>query len=305
MLSVVTSVYKTAQFLDVFASRVDAAARVCGLIDYEMVFVVDGSPDEALSVLRKLKSRYPMIRAIELSRNFGHHPALWCGLEQARGDLVFLADSDLETPPEVLIDLHAALSDGGTDVAFAYQPERAGTWLRRWTSKTFWRLFSVLAEVQIHPGVLTERLMRRRYVDAILEMKESTLFLAGMMEWVGFRQVPVAAIHTPRTGRPSYSWLRRVALAFDAVTSFSTVPMKALFLAGATLAVAAMLGGLFLVTLKLTYPDFIVQGFTALSVLLLFSLGSILAAIGLIGLYLGKVFVQAKDRPRYIIRQEI
>jgi putative glycosyltransferase len=305
LLSVVTSVYRTAQFLESFASRVDTAARSCGLIDYEMIFVVDGSPDDAIAVLRQLKSRYPAIRAIELSRNFGHHPALWCGLEQARGDLIFLADSDLETPPEILIDLHAALADGDTDVAFAWQRRRAGTWLRRRTSQAFWRAFSGLAEVRIHPDALTERLMRRRYVDALLQLNERALFLGGMMEWVGFRQTPVPATRTPREGRPSYSWPRRAALAFDAITSFSVVPMKALFLAGAGLAAVAMLGALLLVALKLADPGFIVRGFTALAVLLLFSLGSILAALGMVGLYLGKVFLQTKNRPLYVIRREI
>jgi putative glycosyltransferase len=305
MLSVVTSVYQTAQFLESFVSRVDAAALACGLIDYEMIFVVDGSPDDAIAVLRQLKARYPAIRVIELSRNFGHHPALWCGLEQARGDLIFLADSDLETPPEILKDLHAAMSDPETDVAFAWQGERIGSWLRRRTSQAFWRVFSALAEVRMHPGVLTERLMRRGYVDALLEMKERTLFLGGMMEWVGFRQTPVEATRAPRSGRPSYSWIRRARLAFDAITSFSVAPMKALFLAGAGLAGAAMLGALVLVALKLAHPGFIVQGFTALAVLLLFSLGSILAAIGMVGLYLGKVFLQSKNRPLYVIRREM
>lgn len=305
MLSVVTSVYRTAQFLEAFTSRVDAAARACGLIDYEMIFVVDGSPDDAIAVLRQLKSRYAAIRAIELSRNFGHHPALWCGLEQARGDLIFLADSDLETPPEILIDLHAALADGDVDVAFGCQRERKGTWIRRATSRAFWWLFATLAEVRIHPDPLTERLMRRSYVDALLAMNERTLFLAGMMAWVGFRQTPVPVDRTLRAGPPSYSWLRRAALAFDAITSFSVAPMRALFLAGAGLAALAMLGALLLVGLKLSDPGFIVQGFTALAVLLLFSLGSILAALGVVGLYLGRVFLQTKNRPLYVIRREI
>lgn len=305
MLSIVTSVYRTAQFLESFASRVDKAARTCGMIDYEMIFVVDGSPDDAMAALRQLKLRYPAIRAIELSRNFGHHPALWCGLEQARGDLIFLADSDLETPPEILIELHAALATGDADVAFAWQPERFGNWLRRSTSQAFWWMFSVLAEVRIHPGVLTERLMRRRYLEALLEMNERTLFLAGMMEWVGFLQIPVAATRTQRTGPPSYSWLERATLAFDAIMSFSVVPMKALFLAGTGLAVIALLCALILVALKLANPSLIVQGFTALAVLLLFSLGAILAAIGMVGLYLGKVFLQTKSRPIYVIRREI
>jgi putative glycosyltransferase len=305
MLSVITTVYRTSQFLESFVSRVDKAARTCGLIDYEMIFVVDGSPDDAIAVLRQLKLRYPAIRAIELSRNFGHHPALWCGLEQARGDLIFLADSDLETPPEILIELHAAMENGDSDVAFAWQRERIGSWMHRWTSQVFWRVFGALAEVRMHPGVLTERLMRRSYLDALLSMNERTLFLAGMMEWVGFRQIPVAATRTPRTGSPSYSWLQRATLAFEAITSFSVVPMKALFIAGAGLAAIAMLSALILAALKLANPGLIVQGFTALAVLLLFSLGSILAAIGIVGLYLGKVFLQTKNRPIYVIRREI
>lgn len=305
MLSVVTSVYRTAQFLEAFVSRVDTAARGCGLGDYEMIFVVDGSPDDPIAVLQQLKGRYPAIRIIELSRNFGHHPALWCGLEKARGDLIFLADSDLETPPEILIELHAAMAEEDSDVAFAFQRERIGSWLTRWTSRMFWRVFGALADVRIHPGVLTERLMRRRYVDILLQLNERTLFLAGMMAWVGFRQTPVAATRTPRAGAPSYTWLRRVTLALDAIASFSIAPMKALFLGGAGLASMAMLGALLLVVLKLANPNFIVQGFTALAVLLLFSLGSILAAIGLVGLYLGKVFLQTKNRPLYAIRREI
>jgi putative glycosyltransferase len=305
MLSVVTSVYRTAQFLDSFAERVDHAARACGLADYEIIFVVDGSPDDAIAVLQRLKLRYPIIRVIELSRNFGHHPALWCGLEQSRGDLIFLADSDLETPPEVLIDLHTAMAASDADVTFAWQRDHVGSWPVRITSRAFWWVFSVLAEVRMHPGVMTERLMRRNYLDALLTMDERTLFLAGMMQWIGFRQTPVPATRTPRSGPPSYSWLQRATLAFDAITSFSVVPMKALFLAGAALAAIAMFAALSLITLKLAHPALVLPGFTALAVLLLFMLGSILAAIGIVGLYLGKVFLQTKHRPLYVVRREL
>ncbi len=240
---------------------------------------------------------------IELSRNFGHHPALWCGLQHARGDLIFLADADLETPPEILRDLHAALT-GETDCAFAYQPRRGESALRRATSQAFWRIFGALAEVRIHPNILTERLMRRRYLDALLVMNERTLFLGGMMEWIGFRQTPVPVERTARAGPPSYTWSRRAALAFDAITSFSIAPMKLLFFGGASLAALALVAAAALIALKIALPGFILQGFTALAVVLLFALGSILAAIGLVGLYLGKVFLQTKARPLYLIRDE-
>jgi putative glycosyltransferase len=132
MLSVVTSVYLTAQFLEEFAARTEAAALSCGYADYEMIFVVDGSPDDALETLRRMKTRNPRIRVTELSRNFGHHPALWCGLQQASGSVIFLADADLETAPEILIQLHAAV-EAGADAAFAYQQRRTESALRRWT----------------------------------------------------------------------------------------------------------------------------------------------------------------------------
>ncbi len=125
------------------------------------------------------------------------------------------------------------------------------------------------------------------------------------MEWVGFRQVPVPAKRTPREGPPSYSWLHRAALAFDAITSFSVAPMKALLLAGIGLAALALLAAFALAALKIVNPGYVLQGFTALAVLVLFSLGAILAAIGMVGLYLGKVFLQTKNRPLYVIRREI
>jgi putative glycosyltransferase len=303
-LSIVTSVYRTAQFLEPLAARLDAAANACGLQDYEMIFVVDGSPDCAIAALLTLKAANPRIRVIELSRNFGHHAALWCGIEEADGKLVFLTDSDLETPPEVLIELHAAVSDAGTDVAFACQRERREAWPRRFTSQIFWRVFGALADVRIHPNALTERLMRRRYVEALLRLGDRSLFLGGMMEWVGFCQVAVPATRTRRAGPPSYSFARRAALAFDALTSFSTTPMKMLFATGTGLAVVAVLAAISLIVVKIAHPEFIMAGFTALAVLILFSLGSILAAIGLVGLYLGKVFLQTKMRPVYIVREE-
>jgi putative glycosyltransferase len=297
MLSIVTSVYKTAQSLDEFEVRAGAAARSCGLEDYEMIFVIDGSPDDAVVRLHGIKARNQRVRVVELSRNFGHHPALWCGLERAKGDLVFLADSDLETAPEVLGELLAAL--GENDVAFACRAEQ-----RRWTSRLFWRIFSALAEVRVPANMLTERLMRRQYVDQLLRMNDRTLFLGGMMAWAGFRQMAVPVLRTRRSGPPSYHWWQRCALAFDALTSFSVVPLKVLFAGGVALAAVSLVAGAVLIAVKLANPVYIVPGFTALAVLLLFSVGSILGAIGLVGLYLGKAFLQTKARPVYIVRQE-
>jgi putative glycosyltransferase len=304
MLSVVTSVYRTGQFLDAFVQRVDLAVRQCGITDVEMIFVIDGSPDDAIAKLRELKIRYPVIRIIELSRNFGHHAALWCGLEHAKGDMIFLADSDLETPPEIFRELHAALADPPIDVAFTCRPQREDPLIRRVASTLFWKLFGLLADVEIPRNILTECLMRRRYLDALLTLGDRNLFLAGMMQWVGFRKVAVPVSRTRREGPSSYSFAQRVGLAFDALTSFSTVPMNLLFVVGLGIAALAVTAAGGLMVIKLCRPATIVPGFTAVATLILFSLGVIVCAIGLVGLYLGKVFLQAKGRPRYIARLE-
>jgi putative glycosyltransferase len=262
-----------------------------------MIFVIDGSPDDAATRLRAIKARNPRVRVVNLSRNFGHHPALWCGLQRAKGELIFLADSDLETAPEVLSELLTAL--GENDAAFACRVAQ-----ERWTSRLFWRMFRAMAEVPIAANMLTERLMRRPYVDALLQMNDRTLFLGGMMAWIGFRQIAVPVKRTRRIGPPSYRRWQRCALAFDALTSFSVAPLKALFAAGVALAALSLTAGAALIAVKLVNPSYIVQGFTALAVLLLFSVGSILGAIGLVGLYLGKAFLQTKSRPLYIVREE-
>ena len=161
-----------------------------------------------------------------------------------------------------------------------------------------------MAHVDIHPNLLTERLMTRRYVDALLRMGDRGLFLGAMMHWIGFKQIAAPVGRTRRLGPSSYPWKSRAALAFDAVTSFSTAPLTFVFAAGSSTALLSLVAAAVLISIKLTNPAFIVHGFTAIAVLILFSLGLILAAMGLIGLYLGKVFLQTKQRPIYVIREE-
>ena len=302
-LSVVTSVYSTARFMPEFVARVDAAARDSGLADHEIIAVIDGSPDDAVAVLQTLKGRFPHLRAIELSRNFGHHPALWCGLHEARGELVFLADSDLETPPELLGDLHVALA-GGADLAIGIQAGRPGPGARRLASAAFWRVFNACAGTVIRPGLVTERLLSRQFVDALLCLPDRTLFLTGMMDWLGFVSVTVPVQRGTRPGRPSYSTLRRVLLSVDAVTSFSVVPLRLMVLSGAVLTGLAVAAALMLSIVKLADPTAIVSGFTALAVLLLGMWGTLLAALGVLGLYVGNIFTQTKNRPLYVVRRE-
>lgn len=264
---------------------------------------VDGSPDDWRAAVSAIKVRDARVTVIELSRNFGHHAAMWCSLEHSTGDLVFMIDSDLEVAPAILSDLNGKLqADPDLDVAFAYQSERGGNLQTALFGRVFWGIFRVLSSVDIPPNVLTERLMRRAYVDALLRLGDRNLFLAGMMYWAGFKQVGVPTVKRPRTGS-SYSLMRRLLLATEAITSFSNVPMQLLFAFGFLVAGASLLGAVLLIVRKILNPNTVLQGFTFLSVLLILSLGVITGSIGLLGIYIGKIFVQTRGRPVYVVKR--
>lgn len=305
-ISIVSSVYQTAGFLERFHAECRAALEQIGIADYEIILTVDGSPDDWKPVAARLKQADERVRVIELSRNFGHHAALWCGLEHARGDLVFLIDSDLEVAPAILVEFAKALAtDPDLDVVYACQDSRGGKLQSAILGRWFWAAFRLLSSVDIPANVLTERLMRRGYVDALLRLGDRNLFLAGMMHWAGFRQLGLVTVKRTREGPASYSFARRLLLSIDAITSFSEKPMYLLFTFGCLVAGASFLFALALAGFKMFAPGYVVKGYTSIAVLILFSLGVITGSIGLIGIYIGKIFVQTRGRPIYVVKREL
>ncbi|MBW0004883.1 MAG: glycosyltransferase family 2 protein [Hyphomicrobiales bacterium] len=302
-ISIVTTIYKTEEYLDEFHRECLEVLQDTGRPEYEIIFTVDGSPGEWRPVVAALKARDPHVKVFELSRNFGHHIAIWCSLEHATGDLIFLIDSDLQVSPAIFKEFDAKLrKDGDLDVVYAYQAQPQGSVPKTWLRRAFWRIFRAVSSVEVPPDILTERLMRREYVDALLRLGDRNLFLAGMMHWTGFKQLGVPTKRRTRAGS-SYSFLRRVALSVDAITSFSDVPMRLLFTFGAAIAGVSLIGALALILDKILEPEMILGGFTSLSVLILFSSGVITGSIGLLGIYIGKIFVQVRERPVYIVKR--
>ena len=176
----------------------------------ELIFVVDGSPDNSLQVLRSQQRENPKIVIVDLSRNFGHHQAAWCGLHTARGDLVFIIDCDLEVSPAVLKPFADTLTQSGADVVYGYQESRRGGFASKYLGDAFWRIFNLLSTTRVPHNICTERLMSRRYVDTLLTLGDRNLFLAGMYFWAGFEQVGVKITKQSRKGRPVYTVFRRV-----------------------------------------------------------------------------------------------
>ncbi len=304
-LSIVTMIYKSRGFLESFLQEsVDAAREVAGE-DFEIVCVIDGSPDDSMAYLLSRKADIPQLVIVELSRNFGHHPACLCGLATARGERVYLTDCDLEVRPAELLRFAREQARLGCDVVFGVQEKRIGGATPRIAGGLFWRIFNKLSDVKVAPDPVTERLMSRRYVDALITLGDKNLFLAGMMAWVGFSQQALPVRKQRRDGQSTYSLARRIGLFVQAITSFSAAPLIWTFWMG--MGIAALTGayGIYLSAARLIFPDSIVSGFTFMAVLLLFSTGLIVMSIGMIGIYIARIYTTVQSRPVYLIKQII
>lgn len=301
-LSIVTMVYNSRPYLDEFLRLALETGERFFAGDFEVVFVVDGSPDESLAFLKASQPAHPEIVIVELSRNFGHHHAAWCGLNVARGDKVFIVDCDLEVSPVVLESFLGRMQESEADVVYGYQIHRRGGVARKYLGGAFWHIFNLLSATSVPHSICTERLMTRRYLDALLTLGDRNLFLAGMYFWAGFEQVGIPLQKLPRKGRPSYNLLRRAQLMVRAISAFSSVPLQMAFWIGLAIALACVTYGGYLFVRKLIDPAAVLSGFTTLALIMSLSTGMIMMCLGVIGLYIARIYSQSQNRPVYLIR---
>lgn len=300
-LSIVSTLYRSRPFLDAFLQGcLDALAEI-GCQDYEIVLVNDGSPDDSLAHALKRKGDIPGLVIVDLSRNFGHHHAMQAGLQYARGDLVFLIDCDLEVLPSVLPVFYRKQQTTGADLVYGYQEERKGGWFERVSGGLFWKGFNWLSETKIPENILTERIMTRRFVDALLQMGDRNLFLGGMMSWTGFDQIGIPIAKKQRDGQSTYTPLKRLRLMINAVSSFSSQPLTWLFNAGIIITLLSLSYVAYLVLRKILFDDALL-GFTSIMAAIALSLGILTTGLGVVGIYLGKIFNQVQNRPNYIVK---
>lgn len=269
--------------------------------DFEIVFVNDGSTDGTWRVMESIVESDSRVVCLDLSRNFGHQAALIAGLHQAIGKRVLILDADLQDPPELLTEMWRLL-DNGADVVFGKRRSRRGdSHIKKLSAKGFYWLLSNLASTEIPRDVGDFRLMNRAVVDVILSMPESYPFVRGMVAWAGFHQVSIYYDREERiSGDTSYSNLRMLALAIDGITGFSIAPLRLItILAFLTLLLALLFFGYSIYGwLKLS----VVPGWTSLFSIVLF-LGSMqMLALGVIGEYVGRIFIETKRRPVTVIR---
>jgi len=302
-LSIVVPCFNEEACLSELHERLVTAARDAVGEDYELVLVNDGSRDGSWSAMQRLSANDSHLIAINLSRNHGHQLALTAGLDMCRGDTVLIIDADLQDPPELLGPMLRTMRDEGADVVFGVRRSRAGeTAFKRATAHGFYRLLSRATEVDIPLDAGDFRLMSRRALDAFLAMPEQARFIRGMVAWIGFRQVPFAYDRQQRfAGETKYPLKKMVRFALDALTGFSSAPLKLASHFGLGLSIGSV--ALILYIAYAWASGSSIQGWTSL-MLVVVILGAIqMFVLALMGEYIGRLYNESKGRPLYIVQE--
>jgi dolichol-phosphate mannosyltransferase len=304
LLSCVVPCYNETQTIEELHRRLSTACRSTGTRDYEIILINDGSEDETWRLIERICETDHHVVGIDLARNHGHQLALTAGLETALGDVVFMLDADLQHPPELLVEMLAVMDREKSDVVYGRRKKRRDveSSFKRYSATVFYRALEYLSDTKIPHNAGDFRLVHRRVIDVLNQMPERDRFIRGMIASIGFKQVPFDYDVAPRfAGETKYSLSKMAALAADAFTGFSIAPLRLASVIGALSGIIAIL----LLIYTLVGYAFLdtVHGWTSImGVILLF--GSIqMFLLGIIGEYLGRLFIQSKNRPLYVVRK--
>lgn len=271
----------------------------------ELIFVNDGSHDDSAEVLAQLPARFPFVRVINFSRNFGQHIALSCGYRHARGRFVGMLNADMQDPPDQIPRLLREIEGADVDIVFGLRGKRAGSPADSFTSRAFGFVLNKLTGYSVPLNVATLRVMNRRFVDAYNSLSESSRYLPGLENWLGFKRGYVEIAHQERTrGQSSYSFSRRLVMAADAIISFSDLPLKITVVFGFAVVGVSFLLASALAVQNLFFRD-ILLGYTSTVCLIVFLGGAQLSVTGLASLYIGRVLREVQHRPLYVIRSTV
>lgn len=304
LVSVVVPVFNESAVINAFHERASAALAAIPEADYEIIYVDDGSVDDSFDRLRSIARSDPRARVIQFSRNFGHQIAITAGLDYARGDCVAIIDSDLQDPPEVIAQMVEKWREG-FDVVYGVRSRRHGEGrMKLFTASAFYRLLHAIIKIDIPVNVGDFRLMSRRAVTELQQLREKDRFVRGLVSWIGFRQTGISYEREARhAGETKYPYRKMIKFAMDGITSFSTLPLKLATWLGYAASVFAFLYLLSVFVQKLA--GITIDGWATIMVAMLFLGGVQLICLGIMGEYIGRIFTEIKPRPMYIVSEEI
>jgi dolichol-phosphate mannosyltransferase len=273
---------------------------------FDLLFVDDGSTDGSAGWLAS-RARYdPRVKLLRLSRNFGHQLAITAGMDHADGDAVVIMDADLQDPPEVVPDLLARWREG-YDIVYGVRRSRSGeSWLKRFLAATFYKTFRRMASVEVPLDAGDFRLVDRKVIDALKQVRELHRFVRGLTCWVGFLQTAVQYERAPRhAGVTKYPVWKSMRLAWDAITSFSSTPLRWMTSIGLLVSFAGLAQAVRVVVDRLLDPQSMERGWASVVAIMLFLGGVQLISLGLIGQYVGRIFEESKKRPLYFVKEAV
>lgn len=300
-LSIVTTIYNSASYLEEFYSRITKSAQAITQ-DYEIIFVDDGSPDDSLAIVYRFHLTNEKVKIIELSRNFGHHKAMVTGLEYAKGDWVFLIDSDLEEDPELLLTFWNSIhKNQETDVVYGVQRARKGHLIERWSGHLYYKIFNKMSdEIKIAENVCTVRIMKKCYVEALLQYQEHGYYFGPISRLAGFKQ---RAHYFTKHGKKltSYNFIKKYHVFLDSIFMFSSKLLYFIFYFGILMTLVSFSAMAYLIVRKVFW-DIALQGWTSLVILISLFGGMNMLFIGILSIYILNIFRETKNRPYSLVR---
>ena len=303
MISIVSPVYRAEKILPILVSEINLVMERIGE-DYEIILVDDRSPDNSWEVMKVLSSQNPKIKSIRLSRNFGQHSAIFAGLTKAKGDWVVVMDCDMQDQPKEIAKLYKKALEG-YDIVLGQRENRKDKFLKKLTSRLFYKVFNYLSGANFDNNVANFGIYHQKTIKSILDMGDYVKFFSLFINWIGFKSVSIPIEHGEREeGKSTYSVGKLFKQAFNVIISFSDKPLRLFINFGLSISILSFVLGIYYLYLSITHK--ITQpGFSSLILSIWFLSGIIISCIGIVGVYLGKTFDQAKGRPTFIIDEEV
>lgn len=306
-LSIVVPCYNEDESIPLFYPAVEKVVRQINDLQIEYWFVNDGSSDNSLTEMRKLHEQNPeRVHYVSFSRNFGKEAGLYAGLQAATGDYVVVMDVDLQDPPEFLPQMYELLQTGEYDCIGTRRVDRTGeAKFKSFLSNQFYHVINRLSQTNIVPGARDYRMMTRQMVNAVLSLKEYNRFSKGIFSWVGFKTKYLDYHNVERVaGKTDWSTWKLFKYAFDGIADFSQVPLSIAVWLGTTSFVLSIIGLLFVIIRRIVEPSSSVFGWASMICIILLLGGLQLLCIGILGKYIGRIYLQVKQRPIYIIKEK-
>lgn len=302
LLSVLIPVYNEQDCIPLLYNRLVAVLDNL-FCDFEILFVNDGSMDDSLFIIQELQQHYAHIAYVDLSRNFGKEAAISAGIEYIQGDILVIMDADLQHPPELIPEMLNEINNGYDDVFACWSKSTARTWLKKWTSKHYYKLLRMLSDVDIPENVGDFRMFSRKAIDALRRLHERERNMKGLFSFIGFRKKCIYYEQEPRVaGRSKWNYIQLFNLAIKGWTAFSIIPLRFISFMGVTVSFVAFIH-LMRVFVKAIFWGDPIDGYALLMCVVLFLGSLILVALGIIGEYLGIIYYETKKRPTYYVNE--